>query len=723
MHPALLICLSTPQTRPDVERLSQLAAAKNVAEISRLLAPGQPLAERHLRVLTTNGAYDTGRFGWTAVGSSDGRFAVLTTKITSEDVGEFLLEQTPKGWRYHPETARFPVRIGRHRLAGTFEIDTITASFKDTMTFAADAKGKGKPNRFNLRLSPHYRVSSLKTAAGESVPFQQLGGVILPARAPKVGERWTIAYRGVVDLPQYAGSISKTEISLTNDYWYPLVGRLPAAYDLTVRVPDGWTAVGQGVRVATSEPNTAQFRMDLPVVYFSFAAGPYRVESRMTRGKTYRTWSPRLGVQALKDQADIYPDIVDTFERALGKWPFEGYGALDSPAYGGGALEAYSHATWGGGLPFEDGHEPAHTYFGGLINNTYLDDFWNESFAVFWDNYYFRHASFGDASARKLAFIAENTWEPSYDRVSCQGAGAFAGPVASALGYGKGAKVLQMLEAWLGTERFVALCRKWVATFPRGEVANWQTFRNFANGELQDPAIRQFFADWLDGVGGADLKLTDARWEGKALVIRYSTGPKPLSVPLTYRVEFPDGQSQTFRANVRGDGEIRRALPTKPARVSLDPWRVVLRKADASERKGQIQEFRARRVLRGPGSEADLAAYPGSKIVAELPADLTGALVIAHPDRLPGFAKLLSQAGMSVIGNTLTFRGRRFDLTRHGALAVIPTATGYAEIGIGQSRYRATVGQASAAVFDEKGRFMNGETEPSAAPLLTRNVP
>jgi hypothetical protein len=716
---SLLISLALFQIRPDVEQLSQLAAARNVAEIERRLAPGQTLAQRHLQVLKTNGAYDTGRFGWSAIGSPDGKYVVLTTKITSEDAGELLLQRTPAGWKYIPETDRFPVRIARHRLAGEFNVDQKSVSFTDTLTFGPD-KGKGSP--FHLRLSPHYRVSTLKAADGRHVPYVQLGGVILPSVAPKPGTRWTMTYRGVVDLPQYAGSISKTEISLTNDYWYPMVARLPAAYDLTAKVPDGWIAVGQGDRLPTDAPNTARFRMDLPVIYYSFAAGPYRVESRLTRGKTYRTWSPRLDVQALKDQADIYPDIVDTFERALGKWPFAGYGALDSPAYGGGALEAYSHATWGGGLPFEDAHEPAHTYFGGLINNTYLDDFWNESFAVFWDNYYFRHAPFGVAESRRRVFVAENGWDSSYDRLSCQVAGAFSGPVASSLGYGKGAKVLQMLEAWLGTERFVALCRKWVATFPRGEVANWRTFRNFADRELKDPAIRQFFADWLDGLGGADLRLNDAKWDGKQLSLSYSTGQTPMSVPLEYRVTFTDGTDATYAANVRGSGTIRRTMGKVPAKVSLDPWRVVLRKADASERKLQIQEFRARRVLRGPGSEQDLAAYPGNRTVTELPSDLSGALVIGHPDRLPGFEPLLARAGFKVTGNTLSYRNRSYDLSRHGAIAVVSAGTGLVQIGVGFSRYRATVGQATVAVFDQKGRFLDGETLPSEAPLLTKSL-
>ncbi|WP_146014244.1 M1 family metallopeptidase, partial [Pseudomonas sp. GW460-E13] len=73
--------------------------------------------------------------------------------------------------------------------------------------------------------------------------------------------------------------------------------------------------------------------------------------------------------------AALYASIIQFYER-FAPYPFSQYGGLDSETYGGGAMEAYSYATYGGGLPSEDPHEPAHTWWGGLINNTYFHSFW-----------------------------------------------------------------------------------------------------------------------------------------------------------------------------------------------------------------------------------------------------------------------------------------------------------------------------------------------------------
>ncbi|PMW84813.1 hypothetical protein C1X33_33855, partial [Pseudomonas sp. GW460-E13] len=92
-------------------------------------------------------------------------------------------------------------------------------------------------------------------------------------------------------------------------------------------------------------------------------------------GRSYGMWSARVPVGQMRPIAALYASIIQFYER-FAPYPFSQYGGLDSETYGGGAMEAYSYATYGGGLPSEDPHEPAHTWWGGLINNTYFHSFW-----------------------------------------------------------------------------------------------------------------------------------------------------------------------------------------------------------------------------------------------------------------------------------------------------------------------------------------------------------
>ncbi|MEA2552447.1 MAG: hypothetical protein QOJ65_623, partial [Fimbriimonadaceae bacterium] len=239
---------------PDIRTLDDLAEKRDVATLTAYLTPDSLKRINPLQVLKTHGAYETGRRGWDVVelmppdGSKS--YVVFTTPMTTEDVGEMVFERQGAALKYVPEDDPLGVRITRHKFDVGFDIPHKTTTISDDLSL----RKIGAPGpHFFIRFSPYLHIDSI-TRGGMDVPFSQAGGTTAISTSAAFGSSTEtvlqVTYHGVVDLPQYAGSITDNEAQLTNDYWYPMIARLPAPYEITVHTPKGWMAVGQGEEVS-----------------------------------------------------------------------------------------------------------------------------------------------------------------------------------------------------------------------------------------------------------------------------------------------------------------------------------------------------------------------------------------------------------------------------------------------------------------------------------------
>jgi hypothetical protein len=713
----ILALLLLPQG-PTLAQIQELAKSKDVDGLTKVTT--LPTGERNpFQVLKSGGAYDTGRFGWTveALSSPDGQrnYYVLTTPLTSEDVGEIVLERSGTRLSYLPESDALGVKIHRHSLNLRMSLADKTARLVDEMSFTAEKSDQ--PLLF--RMGPAYKVSAIQNGPA-AVPFRQAGGVVLTAR-PAGKSTYKIEYAARVDLPQYAGSISEKEASLVNDYWYPMIARQPVPYDIAVTAPKDWEVVGQGRLVSlqqSGETRVMRFSMDLPVVYYSVSAGPYRTHQRAINDKAYWIRSLRLSADQMALQPDLYAPIVEFYEKSFGKWPFAGYGALDSPAYGGGALEAYSYATYGGGLPDEDPHEPSHTYWGGVLNNTYLRSFWNESFANFSSGLYRRNVSIGNREERRLAFIEPGVGEPGYNRTAIAEGSAFSGPDASSLGYGKGAKVLQMLEQILGTEQTIAAMREWVKV-DAGKAVSWEDFERVANRLYPEKRLKTFFDDWLRKPGFPTLTLDKFQYRDGKVVLDLKSANGAFDMPLDVLLQYADGSSEVKMIRVRGSGATSLPARENPVLVSVDPWLRALRKITPDEYAPELQRsiFQMKRFT--DPAHSDWLPRVGRTTLQAVPADLSGVFLVGHPDTVPQMKELCAKAGFVVNGNSLTYKGTTIDLNEGAAMALLDVPGGRCIIGLGKTKMMPNAGRAKLAVVDGLGRFLRGVTLPKTAGPLT----
>lgn len=709
--------------------LNQLAKSRDVAGLTAKAESQAWKGRNPFQVFKTNGAYECGKFGWTAISGNapwGKKYVVFSTPLTSEDVGERLFETDgTKLTRYIDEKEDFGWRIENHSLMVTLQTtpDSSRRGYrttgKVTIRDRIGVRHSGQTGPLMLRMGPNYRVSHINRPESSDVKWIQLGGIVFIGSAVD-GDTFDIHYEGTVDKPGYAGSISQNEALLTNDYWYPMIGRKPSPYGMNVFTPSDWVVVGQGEVVGSRINGTSRvsvFEMTLPVTYWSLNMGPYKTVEEKIGNRTFKSWSMVLNDQQMRLQPKFFPLIIDTFEANFGKFPFSGYGSCMTPAYGGGALEAYSFVT-SGYYSGEDSHEIGHTWFGGIVNNTYLTSLWNESFAVWCQGFFGRNAKLGNHEEREQAFIMTPGVDAGYNAAPLNDAPPDIGPVSTDLGYGKGAYVLQMLENELGSETFVNICRDWLAKHDKTRGAEWEDIEAAVKrGTSRD--MKWFFDQWVRRPGYADFSLEQARYENGAVTGGVVFKGAPYRI--TCEVLIETAGKRTFTTFELKPGRFRIPVSAKPSLVSFDPWRRIVRQIDSSEHPPQIADLiRSYRRVTYPNREGWLRGLGGNAIAKS--ADLNGKFLVGTPQDDAALRPLFQKAGFVVQGDTLEYKGTKIDLSKGGAVALVDLAGGgRCAIGVGTILHYPDFGRSRLMVFDELGRFLRGVSEPkTAGPLVFR---
>lgn len=718
----MLFALGLAPTTMPIGQIDRLAQDRNVLLLQQLLEPTSASSRNPFEVLSSGGPYGGGSSGWRALErkAPDGKsYVVFSTPLTTEDVGELVFQRVGPFLRPIPETDDLGVTPIRHQFEVWVDANRKLATIQDVFT----VRRSGRSGIALLRLGPQYQVRSMTDSRSRPVAFVQAGGTVFVNLPSGKTSQLRLVYGGRLLEEGFAASIGKDWAQLTNSYWYPMVARKPAAYSVTIHPPKGWDVVGQGVRLPNAG-DAVRYRMDLPVTYFSLSMGRYRTAAVSANGRTYRAWSPRIEATDLRQHVELMRPVVEFYAKQFGGWPFAGYGALDSPVYGGGALEAYSYATYGGGLPYEDAHEPSHTIFGGVLGNDYLKSFWNESFAVFSEGFYRRRVPIGSVADRSEAFIQEAVFTPDYSLFACDRCGAYDGPVASGIGYGKGAMVLQMLEQWIGSKRFAEAVVRWRKSQPAGALASWEGFEKQVIAVAPELPVRRFFDGWISKP--IVPKVWAARGDGQDVAVHVE--PAGFVFPLDVLVERRDGKRsvETVTVDARSDTVTVPIRGSDAVMVSLDPWHRLLRSNGLAANSQSIESNIHRlRIWVDPAEQGALRPLTQGAPSEALPDDPNGWFLVGGASSGSLFQSLCARAGFKVDGYRLTYHDTTIDLRTQGAVAMVPLGDGkQCAIGLGHVALMPTFGQASVALFDHLGRFLAGSTTPrTVGDLVVRMEP
>ncbi|WP_330341766.1 M1 family metallopeptidase [Streptomyces sp. NBC_00557] len=396
----------------------------------------------------------------------------------------------------------------------TLRYDTTSRRLDGTAVLAARA-GRNL-SRFDLDLTG-LKVTRV-TVDGAPAAFRHTGQelVVTPRRTLRTGRdfRIAVAYHGtpkpVTDpdgsadgwIPTDDGAFvaGEPQGAMT---WFPANAhpRDKSSYDITITVPQGRTAVANGVLLGQRTAHgrtTFRWREPQPMAAYLATAtvGTFKAEQYTTRDgiRVYNAVDPREASAAAPVLKKL-PSVLAWESTLFGPYPFRSAGSVVDHANVGYALETqtrplYDSAPDLGTLV----HESAHQWFGDSVSLTAWKDIWlNEGFATYAEWLYTEQHG-GDRAQKAFDALyarpaSDHLWAfPPGDPGS--GARIFDTPV-----YARGAMALHELRRAVGDRDFFRILRAWAAghRYGHGTTAQFERLAEHVSGKRLDGV----FHTWL----------------------------------------------------------------------------------------------------------------------------------------------------------------------------------------------------------------------------------
>ncbi|MFG3200969.1 M1 family metallopeptidase [Streptomyces sp. NPDC048192] len=396
----------------------------------------------------------------------------------------------------------------------TLRYDTTSRRLDGTAVLAARA-GQNL-SRFDLDLTG-LKVTRV-TVDGAPAAFRRTGQelVVTPRHTLRTGRdfRVAVAYHGtpkpVTDpdgsadgwIPTDDGAFvaGEPQGAMT---WFPANAhpKDKSSYDITITVPQGRTAVSNGVLLGQRTAHgrtTFRWRETQPMAAYLATAtvGTFKTEQYTTRDgiRVYNAVDPREASAAVPVLKQL-PSVLAWESTLFGPYPFRSAGSVVDHANVGYALETqtrplYDSAPDLGTLV----HESAHQWFGDSVSLTAWKDIWlNEGFATYAEWLYTEQHG-GDSAQKTFDALyarpaSDHLWAfPPGDPGS--GAHIFDTPV-----YARGAMALHELRRAVGDRDFFRILRAWAAghRYGHGTTVQFQRLAEKVSGKRLDG----LFHTWL----------------------------------------------------------------------------------------------------------------------------------------------------------------------------------------------------------------------------------
>ncbi|MEV6114406.1 M1 family metallopeptidase [Streptomyces sp. NPDC052109] len=371
-------------------------------------------------------------------------------------------------------------------------------------------------SRFDLDLTG-LKVTGV-TADGRSAVFRRDGQelVVTPRHTLVAGRdfRITVTYEGtpkpVTDpdgsadgwIPTDDGAFvaGEPQGAMT---WFPANAhpRDKSSYDITITVPQGRTAVANGVLLGQRTAHgrtTFRWRETQPMAAYLATAtvGKFKVEQYTTPDgiRVYNAVDPREASGAAPVLKKL-PSVLRWESELFGPYPFRSAGAIVDHANVGYALETQTRPLYDSAPDLSTlVHESAHQWFGDSVSLTAWKDIWlNEGFATYAEWLYAEQHG-GDSAQKAFDALyarpaSDHLWAfPAGDPGS--GKNIFDTPV-----YARGAMTLHELRKAVGDHDFFRILRAWTAAHGGGHGTTAQ-FQRLAE-QISGKRLDGLFHTWL----------------------------------------------------------------------------------------------------------------------------------------------------------------------------------------------------------------------------------
>ncbi|MFF0516874.1 M1 family metallopeptidase [Streptomyces sp. NPDC004250] len=281
-----------------------------------------------------------------------------------------------------------------------------------------------------------------------------------------------------------------------------------ATFQLTSTVPDGWTAIGNGLPGKTTAKNgmkTFRWYEDQPMATYlaTVAIDKFTVRyGHLADGTPVITaWPPDFTPDAATEAEQI--EIIDYLASIFGPYPFSSAGAIMVGELEGeglvGALETQSRPTYSGG-PIFDGsvsHENAHQWFGDSVSFTdWRDGCIAECVAQYTTQLWEEHKYGSDLDKGFYApEVERNKDDPEFWSTMLYDPGQ--GKELDNALYSKGSLMMHALRRTVGDQDFFATLKRWTHDHAYGN-ASWPRFEKLV-AEVSGKDLTGFFDAWVRG--------------------------------------------------------------------------------------------------------------------------------------------------------------------------------------------------------------------------------
>ena len=444
-------------------------------------------------------------------------------------------------------------------------------------------------------------VATVTSATG-AVPFthrdNRLRLTLPPGLAAGQDVTVTIAYRGIpADGLRLINNIHGERTAFSENWynrarqWLPMIDHVAdkATGEFLITTRADYQVIANGTLVEQVDleggRRRTHWRQDVPISSWLYAVGIARFAVRhegLVRGVPLEYWV--FPQDAEKGFALFEKDARRSFEfyaDYVGPFAYQKLAHVEAAGMGGGTEHASSIFYGEKGITAGNGpvvHEVAHQWFGNAVTEHDWNDIWlSEGFATYFTLLYAEHAEGRDAFAEGLRRSRATVLKleaslPNTPVVHVNHDDAVREPT-NQLVYQKGAWVLHMLRAQVGTETFWRGIRDYYRQYMNTTTSTDQFRQVMERASGQD--LTAFFRQWLNRAGVPALSGT-WRYDGAArevvVTVRQTQAADPFRLSLGVGVMASEGALPTVHQMAIDGREttMRIAAATEPAAVVLD---------------------------------------------------------------------------------------------------------------------------------------------------------
>lgn len=465
-----------------------------------------------------------------------------------------------------PPPPEFEVRV--ERIVADATLDVATGEVRAKVSLTVRAKGLAQ---IRFGIGEPLAVESSSASAGV-VEHRKLGETLVADVDPPIDGTRTLTF-SISGVPRLSGE-ARIRAGLAvlgpEDGWIPRHPGTWAETDVTVRVPEGWTAVAPGTPDAKRDRGVWRWRSGVPVRSIAIAAGPGLVLSETTIGKLpVRVAAPESGPDAKGLAPRIFPAVA-WHSGAFAPYAFDGFNAVFLPGL--------DRRTRGSGIAAVPASFPLETDADGaeLVSGQWFgerlagDGAWIEAFAAWEPTVYSRDRALplpSETVRQRRDYFALLSGDVALSRATAS--------APEAVLRGKGSAAPDMLRLVVGDRAFFdgmrALFRR-----PVGPPVSLDDLRVAVSPRSNPASAKRAFEDWFGKPGIPEitarvrtLETAEDDWRTD-LDLTQERGIYALPVEVVFHGEEGREHRETIEIE-EAKTPLVYVLPFKTLRVEVDP--------------------------------------------------------------------------------------------------------------------------------------------------------